>query len=287
VPRDAAQITDGAGHVWRLVANAACPAGFQEVLRDGGRPVAAFASCASVILFFGGSVSNLGDDYNWYGWDDSARTWALIGATAPDSRATIVTTAAPPTTGPSPNGTRVPRDAGQITDAGGHVWTLTANSVCATGYSEILRDGRRPAGAVANCGSVILFFSGTVSAIGDDNQWYRWSDASLMWSLIGAVAPDSGTTTPVSLKLSFLPSLDDASDVTSYTLDIFTVGSIPGTTTPIQSLDIGKPAVVGGEMAVDLTQVVASLSLGSYYCTVTAVGPGGMARSTPSNNFTR
>src|SRR5262245_49797850 len=60
---------------------------------------------------------------------------------------------------PSANGTRVPRDATQITDSAGHVWRLNANAVCPSGVKEVLRDNTRPVSSYATCGNVILFFN--------------------------------------------------------------------------------------------------------------------------------
>ncbi len=96
VPRDAATLTDSLGHVWRLAANAACPTGYKEILRDNGRPVTAYASCGAVILYFNGAVSVQGDDNQWYGWLESGRTWMFLGAAAPDGNAP------PPSPTPTP-----------------------------------------------------------------------------------------------------------------------------------------------------------------------------------------
>src|SRR5262249_50628542 len=148
--RDAATLTDSLGHVWRLAANAACPGGYQEILRDNGRPVAAFTSCGSVILYFNGAVSIEGDDNQWYGYIDSGLTWTFLGATAPDGNASPPSQpppTPPPSNGASPSGTRVPRDAIQITDAGGHIWRLNTNSACPSGNQEILRDSGSPVAA--------------------------------------------------------------------------------------------------------------------------------------------
>jgi HYR domain len=97
---------------------------------------------------------------------------------------------------PSANGTRVPRDAAQITDSGNHVWTMIANPQCPSGYQEIRRDGARPVPAYATCGSTILFFNGAIFAIGDDNMWYAWYEAQVTWVFLGATAPDGDSQPP-------------------------------------------------------------------------------------------
>jgi HYR domain len=97
---------------------------------------------------------------------------------------------------PSANGTRVPRDAAQITDSGNHVWTLVTNSQCPSGYKEVRRDGARPVPAYASCGSTILFFNGAIYAVGDDDWWYAWYEAGVTWIFLGATAPDGGSQPP-------------------------------------------------------------------------------------------
>jgi hypothetical protein len=279
VPRDAAQITDSAGHVWRLNANALCPSGAREILRDNARPVATYATCGNVILFFNGSVSIMGDDNLWYGWLESGRIWMSIGE-APDANAP------PRSPAPSPSGTMVPRDATRITDSAGHVWRLNANAVCPSAIKEILRDNARPVASYVTCGSLILFFNGSVSILGDDNLWYGWLESSRAWTLIGASASDSGVPTPThSARLFFTPSSDDSITVTSYRLDVFSEGAYPATATPVQAQNVGKPPMFNGERVIDLMPVLSTLSPGSYFCTVTAIGPGGSSRSEPSEVF--
>jgi hypothetical protein len=283
VPRDASQITDSGGHIWRVNPNLACPAGYFEVLRDNARPVPAYPSCGAVILIWNGAIFLQGDDDSaaWYAWVDSDRTWSFIGATAPDAGSSPPT---PPPPSPSPNGTRVPRDASQVVDSFAHTWKLSPNSICPTGTQEILRDGQRPIQGFASCGSVILFFNGNIYIMRDDGQWYQWNEAGKAWSLAGATAPDSSGST---VTLLFTPSVNDSTNVTSYSLYIFTAGADPSSAKPAASQALGKPPLVNGDMVVDVSSLIANLASGGYFATVTAVGPGGTARSMASNTFAK
>jgi hypothetical protein len=51
--------------------------------------------------------------------------------------------------------------------------------------------------------------------------------------------------------------------------------------------NLGKPAVVGGEISVDITTLVNPLPSGSYYAVVIAIGPGGSTPGTPSPVFVK
>ena len=88
-------------------------------------------------------------------------------------------------------------------------------------------------------------------------------------------------------RLLFTASADHATKVTSYRMDIFTAGANPSTATPVRTQNLGKPAVVGGDITVDIATLVLSLPTGSYFVTVTAIGPGGSTRSAPSATFAR
>jgi hypothetical protein len=74
--------------------------------------------------------------------------------------------------------------------------------------------------------------------------------------------------------------------VTSYLFEVFAAGANPATATPIASQNLGKPAVVSGEITADVTTTINALTAGSYQATVSAVGSGGSSRSAPAT-FTR
>jgi hypothetical protein len=107
---------------------------------------------------------------------------------------------------------------------------------------------------------------------------------------LGAAPPPPPPPTPtptLSPKLLFTPSADDSTNVTSYRVDIFTVGVNPSTATPVKTQNVGKPTITNGEMVVDLMPIITSISSGTYFCTVTAIGPGGSTLSAASNTFAK
>jgi hypothetical protein len=84
----------------------------------------------------------------------------------------------------------------------------------------------------------------------------------------------------------FVPSADHATNVTSYAVAIYRA-SDPVTASPVATRNLGKPAVAGGEISVDISTLVSPLTAGSYYAVVRATGPGGTTPSTRSANFTK
>ncbi len=70
-------------------------------------------------------------------------------------------------------------------------------------------------------------------------------------------------------------------------MDIFAAGANPSTAIPVRTQNLGKPAVVSGDITVNIATLVQSLPAGSYFVTVTAIGAGGSSRSSPSPTFAR
>jgi len=71
----------------------------------------------------------------------------------------------------------------------------------------------------------------------------------------------------------------DNATVTSYVFDVYATAAST-TSTPLASLNLGKPATdANGDMTVDASTFMATLSAGSYIGTVTAIGPGGLGQS--------
>jgi len=93
-------------------------------------------------------------------------------------------------------------------------------------------------------------------------------------------------TAPVATTVVFEPSVDHAENVTSYIVALYRA-SDPATASPVATRDLGMPAVVGGEIAVDISTLVNPLPAGSYYAIVRASGPGGTTPSEPSAPFVR
>ena len=85
----------------------------------------------------------------------------------------------------------------------------------------------------------------------------------------------------------FTPSANHATAVDRYFLEIFPAGADPTVANPVATRDLGKPAVVSGEIQVDISSTTTALPPGSYIATVTAIGSGGSARSAASPAFTR
>ena len=98
----------------------------------------------------------------------------------------------------------------------------------------------------------------------------------------------TATFTNVSAALvTFTPSVDNDTQVTSYRIDTFVNGTNPASATPVASMDLGKPALVNGNMSADISRLLAPLPPGGYFATVVAIGPQGSTASAPSNSFTR
>lgn len=145
------------------------------------------------------------------------------------------------------------------------------------------------------------FYAGSTLIDSDTSAPYSvtWGSAPIGRHTLTAVARDNdgATTTSAARTIEvtsssptrravFTPS-ENHSIVTRYQLDIFSAGADPSTAQPIQSRNLGKPAVVNGECSVDITSTWLSLPGGSYFATVTAVASSGSARSAPSPWFTR
>ena len=101
-----------------------------------------------------------------------------------------------------------------------------------------------------------------------------------------AVAITVTATAPRPTTVVFVPSADHATSVTSYIVAIYRAAD-PVTASPVATRDIGKPAIVNGEISVDISTLVDPLPTGSYYSVVRASGPGGTTASAPSASFTK
>ena len=85
----------------------------------------------------------------------------------------------------------------------------------------------------------------------------------------------------------FEPSSNHATAVDRYVLDFYPAGADPTVANPVATLDLGKPAIVNGECAADISSAIVALPPGTYIATVTAMGTGGSAQSAPSPQFSR
>jgi hypothetical protein len=155
-----------------------------------------------------------------------------------------------------------------------------------------------PDGTVAR----VDFYAGSTLIQSDTSSPYTasWSSVGEGSYALTAVARDnSGNTTvsstrtvtvtgtPVPTRAEFGASTNHDTAVDRYLLEIYAAGATPGTDAPIATQELGKPAVVDGECESDVAQTIVALTPGSYFGTVTAIGPDGQATSAPSPAFTR
>ena len=151
-------------------------------------------------------------------------------------------------------------------------------------------------------GSVVRvdFYAGT-QLVGSDTS----SPFSVTWSgVVGgtygltAVATDNAgakTTSPaVSINVALAlgttvlvtPPVDYATNVTSLTIELRR--SIDAmTASPVATKSVGKPAVIAGDIAADISSIVDPLPTGSYYAVVISIGPYGSTKSAPSPAFSK
>ena len=91
----------------------------------------------------------------------------------------------------------------------------------------------------------------------------------------------SSTTTTPPKSVVFGASADHATNVTSYLLEVFAANANPGTAAPVATSDLGKPTpAANNDITVDRSAFFSALASGTYVATVSAIGPGGLTRST-------
>jgi hypothetical protein len=118
----------------------------------------------------------------------------------------------------------------------------------------------------------------TLTAVAQDN------DGATTKSAARSVTVNNSTIPTTAL---FVPSSNDATAVARYVLQIFTAGANAATATPMQTQDLGKPAIVNGECTADIAATIQSLPSGSYIAVIMASGSGGQTQSAPSAPFVR
>jgi regulation of enolase protein 1 (concanavalin A-like superfamily) len=150
--------------------------------------------------------------------------------------------------------------------------------------------------------AVVEFYSGSyllgaditspysVTLYGIPSGTYSFTAVARDWS--GAITVSSERVVYVgsasrAAEAVFTPSPNQDSTVSHYVLNIFYVGADPYASNPIASVNLGLPPIVNGEARADIAAAVSALSPGNYFATVTAVGYGGEATSTPSSAFSR
>jgi hypothetical protein len=189
----------------------------------------------------------------------------------------------------TPPPSNVPPSVSVTAPASGATFTAPANINIAASASD-------SDGTVA---SVTFYAGATPIGLGDVTSPYgvTWSNVPAGAYSLTAVAVDnqgaSRTSAAVSItvtasgslvrQLIFTASSNHSTSVTSYRMDFFATGA----TSPVRSQDLGKPTPVNGDITVDIATLVQGLPAGTYYITVTAIGAGGTAQSSPSPTFSR
>jgi regulation of enolase protein 1 (concanavalin A-like superfamily)/uncharacterized protein (DUF2141 family) len=147
------------------------------------------------------------------------------------------------------------------------------------------------------------FYAGT-QLVGSDTAspfTATWTNVAAGTYSLTAVATDNGgktatslpinvtvaaAPTPLPTKVVFVPPVDYATNVNSCTVELRRSSDVV-TAVPVATRNLGKPAVVGGEISVDISTLVNPLPAGSYYAVVVSTGPGGSTPSTPSAVFSK
>ena len=79
---------------------------------------------------------------------------------------------------------------------------------------------------------------------------------------------------------------DGRSVISGYRLEVWTMGANTSTGTPYRTADLGKPPAAANIVTSNQEAFFATLPAGQqFFTTVTAIGPGGSARSSPSDIF--
>ena len=136
----------------------------------------------------------------------------------------------------------------------------------------------------------------TLTAIATDDKGLTATSAAVTVT-VAAVGNTGGTGTGTGTggtgtgapprAIAFAASVDHATLVTNYVLEVYRMGATIGSTAPVATSDLGKPAVdANGDITVDRSALFQALAAGSYFATVTAVGAGGNSRSS-AVSFTR
>jgi regulation of enolase protein 1 (concanavalin A-like superfamily) len=115
----------------------------------------------------------------------------------------------------------------------------------------------------------------------DDGGATSWS-APVTLTVTNAVPADEQRPT----TLIFTPAVDHETNVHSYTLELRRDGDLPSAE-PIATTYLGKPTIIYGEIALDISAIVDALPSGAYYAVVIGIGPGGATPSDPSATFWR
>jgi regulation of enolase protein 1 (concanavalin A-like superfamily) len=120
----------------------------------------------------------------------------------------------------------------------------------------------------------------SVTAVAPDDKGATTTSAAI------AIAVSAAAPPPVTTNVVFVPPADYSTNVTSVAVELRRASDAV-TVSPVASRNLGKPAVVGGEITVDISTLVDPLPGGSYYAVIVSTGPGGSTPSAPSGIFSK
>ncbi len=120
----------------------------------------------------------------------------------------------------------------------------------------------------------------SVTAVATDNEGATTTSVPITVTV--AATPPA----PVPTKVVFVAPTDYATNVTSFMVELRRAGDAV-TASPVATRNLGKPAVVSGEISADISTLVDPLPAGSYYAVVVTIGPGGSTPSLPSAPFSK
>ena len=260
-------------------------------------PVSAVASDAggsvTQVAFYAGSTLIGTDTTSPYdlSWPNVAAGVYTLKAVAKDNAGALTTSATRTVTVSSSTAANPPPSVSLTSPASGAVLTAPASITMSATASDV-------GGSITR----VDFYAGTALIASDTTSPYSvsWSNVGAGAYSLKAVARDNGGATTVSSTrditvkpanmlstAAFTPSVDHATDVLHYVLEVFPAGANPYTANPVATRDLGKPAVVNNECRVDIASTILALSPGNYIAALTAVGSGGSAQSAASPQFTR
>ena len=102
----------------------------------------------------------------------------------------------------------------------------------------------------------------------------------------GAPYPSIPAVPKVPIRLSFTPSPDQDSGVTSYAIAVHRDGDALSDR-PVASASLGMPAVTDGTITVNIDATMDLTPGGTYYIVVRAIGPGGESTDAVSGLFSK
>jgi Bacterial Ig domain len=218
----------------------------------------------------------------------TAIAWDNAGASSMASLTLIVEW---PSSGPSPEPSNQPPLVSLTAPASGAAYNAPASITVSATASDV--DG--------TIAQVEFYANGTLIYSNTSSPYsFSWTDVSAGNYSLAAVARDDLGATTVSSTLDiavrpanlpstavFMPSVDHETAVDRYVLEVFPVGADPTVANPVATRDLGKPEITDGECSVDISATIMALTPGAYIATVTAIGSGGSAQSSPSPEFIR